>query len=475
MGARLSLAQQRPRPRGETHKPPAPTQPLATSFSSFQLLSLLPPPVLALIASHLRLNTLLHLQRCSSSLYRLRLDGAYMAVAWRRAEMRLSSQARLHEWVLPWDQCIAHGHAERLIPVSAWRAALPVLRAVLAGSNRHEEDGLRHRLHHLVVKRQPTKWVLAKRTQWWYARWEVVDDERAQQSADMRRVEVLRDVTMRIMIEEVLPYFRNVEVRCRFMLQVCPYLQHLDLTIDTSFPPERDTFTLVPRLRSLRVAHYYCRGDVEWKCPFDTRGMLDSLPYLTSFSCNNIRRMGVEQLLDIASHSTLEDVHIDSGPDHALDYYEWIGRAIKFPISVKEDEERLGDDAKVMNRSGDIEEEGKVEEAALFGSISGGGEGERQDWEMKDEVQRMRAALTRTQPTQRSCDVRLALADWLHRRLRRGRLCTDDYSPNPPLRPKSLLRRYRIQVALLRYTLRQQLTELAIIPATESAEREQRD
>ena len=41
------------------------------------------------------------------------------------------------------------------------------------------------------------------------------------------------------------------------------------------------------------------------------------------------------------------------------------------------------------------------------------------------EMQRMYAALTRTQPTQRSCEVRLALAEWLHRRLRRAKLHTE--------------------------------------------------
>ena len=47
------------------------------------------------------------------------------------------------------------------------------------------------------------------------------------------------------------------------------------------------------------------------------------------------------------------------------------------------------------------------------------------------EIQRMRTALTRTQSTERSCEVRLTLAEWLPRRLRRGKLHTDDHSSRP--------------------------------------------
>ena len=68
----------------------------------------------------------------------------------------------------------------------------------------------------------------------------------------------------------------------------------------------------------------------------------------------------------------------------------------------------------------------------------------------------MYTALTRTQPSERSISTRLALADWLHRRLKRGGLRTDeDYSP------KQLLQRYRMQMALLRTTLHRQRSELA--------------
>ena len=64
----------------------------------------------------------------------------------------------------------------------------------------------------------------------------------------------------------------------------------------------------------------------------------------------------------------------------------------------------------------------------------------------------MRAALTRTQPRQRSCEVRLALANWLHGRLDRSELVSDD------LGWRLQLQRYRSQVAFLRATLRSQVS-----------------
>ena len=65
----------------------------------------------------------------------------------------------------------------------------------------------------------------------------------------------------------------------------------------------------------------------------------------------------------------------------------------------------------------------------------------------------MHTALTRTRPTRRSCVLRLALADWLHRRLRRGGLPINEHQP------AWLLHHHRRQVALLRSRLRVQLTE----------------
>ena len=75
-------------------------------------------------------------------------------------------------------------------------------------------------------------------------------------------------------------------------------------------------------------------------------------------------------------------------------------------------------------------------------------------------IELMRSLLTRTQLTQQSCEVRLALVDWLHRRLRRKRLRTGERQPYPA-HFNSLLRRYQLQVAVLRNSLKHQLNELS--------------
>ncbi len=89
------------------------------------------------------------------------------------------------------------------------------------------------------------------------------------------------------------------------------------------------------------------------------------------------------------------------------------------------------------------------------------------DEEKRGEMQRMHAALTRTQPKRRSCETRLALTEWLHRRL--GRLEAGNQreqydrlhdSPGPPNDSSSATaspRRYRMLITLLRFTLRWQL------------------
>ena len=64
---------------------------LATSAASASLQLLgwdrLPLPLRALVASHLDVDSLLRLQRCSSAHYRLRSNDAYMSVAWRWATL----------------------------------------------------------------------------------------------------------------------------------------------------------------------------------------------------------------------------------------------------------------------------------------------------------------------------------------------------------------------------------------------------
>ena len=457
----------------ERHLHPAiSSQPFAATTSSsvpsFQLLSLLPPPLLALVASHLDVRCLLRLQRCSSVQHRLRADESYMAVAWRWAELTLSTHTRLHEWTLPYEQCIDGGvsPSKHYIPVSMWRAALPAFQAAVAETTenpeRYESCEL---LETLIQREQPTRWIMAKPDQ--NESWKVVDDESLQQP-DVQRVEVLAEVDWWHLHRDVAPQYGTVDVRCRLVLRACPYLQHLDLAIDSFLyvpPSHEDTFALVPCLRSLRLSQADSDQSTYSGEVVDFLEMLDSLPHLTSLSCNGVRYLAIVDLLDIVSHSTLEELDINSD-EASMAEWKWIGFSMEFPISVEDDERALEREAMYNKLDGDIVEESEVVAATVVDDASGSRsqltgthEGESGSEELRVEMQRMRAALTRTQPTERSCRVRLALADWLHRRLRRGKLPTDNHDSFPD-HSKSQLRRYRKQVALLRSVLQGQVSEL---------------
>ena len=160
--------------------------------------------------------------------------------------------------------------------------------------------------------------------------------------------------------------------------------------------------------------------------------------------------LSIGALRAIASHSTLEELRINA----TLHDNGWLDGRIDFPVDAAHDVAQLS--FSKPRPIGTIEEEGDV--AIQPAPIHGGSSDEE-----RAATLRMRAALTRTQPAQRSCEVRLALADWLHRRLRRGKLPTDenDDLQEPPRRPASLLRRCRRHVAVLRSTLQQQLSGLA--------------
>jgi len=504
-------------PASTQHNPPVATQLTSTSSlssqssssssSSFQLLDLLPLPLLALAASHLEVVSLLRLQCLSSALHRLRNDESYMAAAWRWAKLYLSTDAKLHEWTLPVNQCIKRHRApaiaavatkeeedeeklleeeeeeeeeeveeepleDYLIPAGVWRAALPVFHAMIACDPANAWQWYRYqRLRSLVQQPQPMVSVLARCGQ--DGRWTAVDDaSAAETSADVQQVEVLGDVQWRQMVD-TMPNERDVDRRCRLVLQACPYLQHLDLTVNPityAAPSHDDTFALVLRLRSLHLEHSDWN---EWDRTslFDFPTMLSSLPHLTSFSCISIRYLVTTELLDLASHSTLESINIDSG-ECGLVEFVWLGHGIEFPISVSEDVAEVVRTAECELR-GDIEEDDSeaMEAVADFNSnttakLEGSAEERKQRDELNAAMQRMQTALTRTQPTEHSCEVRLALAGWLHRRLRRVKLRTDGYGLDPD-RPAALsqLHFFLAQVALLRSTLRRQLGEVTVAVA----------
>ena len=204
---------------------------------------------------------------------------------------------------------------------------------------------------------------------------------------------------------------------------------------------------------------------------------LDTLPQLTSLRIDRFNHFGVSDILNIASHSTLDDVCIQHG--WCMNECDWLGDEMRYPISVQEDERQLVREARRIRWDGDIEEEEEEEEeeereavqaarterlgAVHLETLTNGREEQRAE-EVRQEMQRMRTALTRTQPTQRSCEVRLELAEWLYRRLRRAKLHTDDRWSRPEY-SRARLRHYRLLVALLRCTLRQQLREATALHA----------
>jgi len=452
------------------------TTPYHASTTAVQRLGLLPSALLALVACHLPLVSLLRLQRCSRALTGLRADDSYTGVAWAHAKLNVDTDSKLSEWTLPISQCVSG--QQRSIPVGVWQAALPGFRAVIARRMEDSRDERREQAQQLskwVSGEQPTQWMLARRDDKGRL-CEVADVPQAQSELGAERVEVLRDIHWSDINSSCVQ--RDVEVRCRLVLQACPYLQHLGLAIDTVVhvePSHEDTFALVPRLRSLdlvqRDSGHQAPELLIDEPPIDFERMLDSLPHLTSLRCYDVY-LGVSDLLDIAAHSTLTELFIKAEGKQLADA-EWIGSEISFPIGADEDKRQLELTAGSIVFDGDVEAEednevqaahaDRTESVASAPATVGGSEEQAPAW-TSDEMQRMHTALTRTQPSRRGCKWRLLLAEWLHRRLRRGKLHIDKQQT------KWLLRHYRRRVALLRSTLWQQLSELTVNTAAAAEE-----
>ena len=447
--------------------------------ASFQLLSQLPQDLLAQVTSHLPVVTLLVLQRACHALADLRADESYMAEAWSGAFLSILSGSKLPGWTLRLKQCVLG--QQQLIPVHVWQAALPALRAAVAKRRDDDKDERRRQQHQQlrqwVEQPHPSRWVYVRRNE--KSELCEVDDSSVQSSEGVEHVEVLSDIDRKAVID-CTPQYRDAEVRCRLVLQACPYLQHFAFAIDAVThvePSHEDTFALVPRLRYLELV---LRDSSQQAAellidtpPVDFERLLDSLPQLTELRCYDVY-LGVSDLLDIASHSTLEEVLIKAAGKQLGDA-GWIGAEMNFPIDEATDCLEMEQAAATMVFDGVTEEEEELSpDETAFAHHSEpanstemkANENEEQvpDW-TRDDVRRMQAALTRTQPTRRSCKMRLALADWLHRRLRRGGLHTDQKQEQP-----WLLRHYRAQVALLRSTLQRQLSELAAASASTAEE-----
>ena len=437
--------------------------PLNAGDAPSQPLSHLPTPVLALIAAHLPHDSLLKLQRCSSALHRRRSDESYMAAAWRWARVTVPSFMRLPEWTLPVEHTVLHASTAQYgysIPVQLWLAALPALRAAVD----KERQGRLPQLREWLAQSQPSKPILAKRDE--DGRLREVHGEVAQHEAGVERVEVLSDISNKDISALWAKDGIGVEVRCRLVLRACPYLLHLSLWIDPSVltsPSQEDTFALLPRLRSLvlvrRVFYQRTLDTPSEQALLAVERMLHSLPCLTSLRCTGFY-FSVADLLAVACHSTLEELYIDTGT-HRSAACPWVGQSFKHLPDAAEEEALL--DREALPLAVDVgEREGETESALLdlldplrttALQMSADDEGREQAEAERAALLSMRAALTRTLPTQRSCEVRLALVDSLCMRLRRVVLLhtdTDELTRHS----------YRKQAALLRHTLRDQLAEL---------------
>ena len=423
------------------------------SPSSIQLLGLLPTPLLALVASHLSSAPLLRLQRCSSALRRLRADDSYMAVAWCNAELTLCTSS---------PQCRSFSFQARIvsphstpIPVHEWEVVQLELATLFAASEARETDearrnGLRGAGTWLSLPR-PTHYIRVKRDGSGTLR--EVDDV-GDEAEGEERVEVLRDYDWAI-VNGCLQGHRRVDDYCRVALRACPYVRQLRVEVDSvqhMVLSNDDTFALTPRLLSLHLCHAADRAsEVQAdRLPIDFGLMFDSLPCLTSLRCDHIR-IDIDDLLNIACHSTLEQVRIEATGKQVRDA-QWIGTTIRLPCDEATDRLELEQSADGEVLDGDVAEEER-KESALYSALLRGQLA--RDQPELEELRRMHAALTRTQPSQRSCDARLAVADWLHRRFKRAGLYVNTVTYQESM--------WCDRVALIRCTLRQQLSELSAV------------
>ena len=244
----------------------------------------LPSSLLALIASNLPPKSILRLQRCSSTQYRQRADGAYTIAAWRRAELQVTFSPWLHQWVISREQCIDGGRLSRkvFIPVTVWQAAVPDMLELVQRvrfdeiprplhlTSQEERNGPLQHVTATLQKSQLTRWISA--VQGADGRWTAIGTDRGRAAAEAaQQVEVLSDIgycpdphplglywmgkhDYRTTEYKFLYY--DVDVRARLALQSCPHLQHLVFRLDydsRGVISMADTFALVPRLRSLHL------------------------------------------------------------------------------------------------------------------------------------------------------------------------------------------------------------------------------
>ena len=139
----------------------------------------------------------------------------------------------------------------------------------------------------------------------------------------------------------VMPSYSVVDVRCPLVLRACLYLRILAIDVDAyrvKPPSHDDSLAHVPRLTTLTIERHDSIYDHDSKRAtvgqlFDYRAMLDSLPHLTSLrypGCDFYLR--ISDLLDIACHSTLEELQINA----CLEAHRgWVGETSLCPSTCE--------------------------------------------------------------------------------------------------------------------------------------------
>ena len=88
--------------------------------------------------------------------------------------------------------------------------------------------------------------------------------------------------------------------------------------------------------------------------------LLNSLPRLTSLNCTNIQSFGAMQLLGIAAHSSLEEVHVHNSR-LTVAHEEFIGRRDIFP--EESEQAQCVEERPQLGQSTEGKEEEKLESA----------------------------------------------------------------------------------------------------------------
>lgn len=380
-----------------------------------------PPAVLALICQHLHVDGILRLLRSYSTLQRLsQADDSFNSVAWSNASVNLRLNQQLHDWALPIEGLICDSyHCRSYIPLSLWQQALPVIRYTVQqwdtlGEQVYESKEVEKKLKAALAAEQPTTLL------------RVGDQEHIVLVRSYHEFDKLVPLSA--------PCFRT-----HFVLTATPHLQHLSLDARDIQCQSGSFVSLVPHLRSLRLGQIYWNQTDEEEFIMSIRDMLAVLPSLTALHCHNLH-LGIQGMIDIAAHATLQRITLDSENAKYLDR-AWLGYNVHFDSDHVDEEEDEEEDEEVVD--------GQVQPHMAGGMFETekAGEGEESD----DKIQRLPLALTRVVPSHSSITARLALANFLHRQVRRNHTPTYE-------RPLSVLRHFRQQIAVLRSILLDQLT-----------------